>query len=491
MNHRYLAFACALSLVIVAMVALAAQSAGQQTGTAAGQQGAQAGTPAAARGQGGGRGRGNAPITIHAARVLDGRGGIIQDGVVTVNGTKITAIGPRTPDMTAFTYDLGDATVLPGMIDVHVHLNWYFGPGGKYGERQLPAGYEGQAVQENARKTLMAGFTTVQSVGWAKDKQLREAIAAGLIIGPRLISSLDPIQPRQGQSADDLRAEVRRDKANGAELIKLFASASIRDQGKMNVTKEQIEAVCSEAKAQGLRTLVHAHDPESIITSVNAGCTEIEHGLFANDEAIAVKKKANVYFDPNIGLVLQNYLENKDKFMGSGNFTAEGFASMEGALPLMVPMFKKALAAGLRMPMGTDAVAGAFGQDAREIVARVAAGQKPMDAIIGATSLSAESLNLGTMIGTLAPTFEADIVAVPGDAIKDITALQKVTFVMKGGQVYKNKGDGYVFHRFRGSGDRPPSVRRGRAGDFGAGAPRVAHSICHGTSRSRPSPARP
>src|SRR5262249_285009 len=165
--------------------------------------------------------------------------------------------------------------------------------------------------------------------------------------------------------------------------------------------------------------------------------SQIEHGLFANDEAIAAMKKANVYFDPNIGLVLQNYIENKDKFMGSGNFNAEGFASMEKALPVMPAMFKKAVAAGLKMPMGTDAVAGAHGHNANETIARVAAGQKPMDAIIGTTSLAAESLNLGTTIGTIAPNFEADIVAVPGDAVKDIAALKKVTFVMKGGQVYK------------------------------------------------------
>jgi imidazolonepropionase-like amidohydrolase len=388
--------------------------------------------------QAGGRGRGGPPplVTIHAARVLDGKGGIINDGVVTVQGNRITAVGPRTPQMNSFTYDLGDSTVLPGMIDVHVHLNWYFGENGKYGQGTNPAGYVAKAVQANAAATLMAGFTTVQSLGWAQDKQLRDAIAAGLIVGPRLLSSLDQIQPGN-MTPDQLRDRVRRDKANGADVIKLFASGSIRDGGKMNVSKEQIDAVCAEAKAQGLRTLVHAHDPASIIASVNAGCSEIEHGLFANDEAIAAMKKANVYYDPNIGLVLQNYLENKDKYMGSGNFNDEGFDSMSKALPTMPGTFRKALAAGLRMPMGTDAVAGAHGQNAREIVARVAAGQKPMDAIIGATSLSAESLNLGTTIGTLAPDFEADIVAVPGDPLKDIGVLRNVRFVMKGGQVYK------------------------------------------------------
>jgi imidazolonepropionase-like amidohydrolase len=144
-----------------------------------------------------------------------------------------------------------------------------------------------------------------------------------------------------------------------------------------------------------------------------------------------------VYFDPNIGLVLQNYLENKEHYMGAGNFNEEGFKSMEGALPLLAPMFKKALAAGLKMPLGTDAVAGAHGQNAREIIARVAAGQKPMDAIVGATSLSAASLGMGQTIGTLAAGFDADIIAVQGDPTKDISAIRKVQLVMKGGVVYK------------------------------------------------------
>lgn len=381
----------------------------------------------------GGRG-GGAPVTIRAARVLDGTGRLLQNAVVTVQGARIVSVveagdGP-------VTHDLGTATLLPGLIDVHVHLNWYFGPGGKYGEGNLPAGYEAEAVQANARATLLSGVTTVQSLGWARDPALRDAIAAGLIVGPRILTSAGQIQGGS-RTPDQLRDAVRQAKANGADVVKFFASASIRDGGTMNVTQAQLDAVCQESKAQGLRSMVHAHSSDSIVAAVQAGCSQIEHGLFADDRAIAAMKAADVFFDPNIGLVLQNYLENTDKYLGSGNFNAEGFASMRNALPNLAVVFKKALDAGVRMPMGTDAVAGAHGQNAREIIARVAAGQRPMDAITGATSLAALSLGLGDTVGTIAPGFEADLVAVPGDPTADVTLLRNVTFVMKTGRLYK------------------------------------------------------
>jgi imidazolonepropionase-like amidohydrolase len=176
-----------------------------------------------------------------------------------------------------------------------------------------------------------------------------------------------------------------------------------------------------------------------VILGARAGCTQIEHGAFANDEALKLMADKGVYFDPNIGLVLQNYVENKPRFLGIGNYTDEGFAFMEKAIPTNYPMFKKALAAKVRMPMGTDAVAGAHGQNAREIIARVKhGGQAPMDAIIGATSLAAESMRLNTKIGAVAPGLEADLVAVDGDPLQDIEALRRIRFVMKGGVVYRN-----------------------------------------------------
>jgi imidazolonepropionase-like amidohydrolase len=146
-----------------------------------------------------------------------------------------------------------------------------------------------------------------------------------------------------------------------------------------------------------------------------------------------------VYFDPNIGLVLQNYIENKPRFLGIGNYNEEGFAFMEKAVPTNYPMFKRALAAKVRMPMGTDAVAGAHGQNARELITRVHdGGQSPMDAIVSATALAAESMGLARQVGALTPGLQADIVAVDGNPLQDITTLRRVLFVMKGGKVYKH-----------------------------------------------------
>ncbi len=386
-------------------------------------------------------------VTIRAGRLIDGRGGSQENVVVRLERGKIVSVGKANGPVT---YDLSKYTLLPGFIDVHVHILWHFGKDGRFAQRDTPE-ERLSAGADNARVTVMNGFTTVQSVGERGDLDLRAKLDKGSLPGPRILTSVAQINeytgtprgergtPRVLATPDQLRAAVRDAKSAGADLIKLFASASIRDGGKQTMTYEQLQAVCGEANALGLRTLVHAHSSESIKASVLAGCKQMEHGAFANDEVLKLMADRGVYFDPNIGLVLQNYIENRTKYLGIGNYTDEGFAAMEKAIPLNVVMFKHALATpGLKIVYGTDAVAGAHGRNIEEAVVRVRdGGQKPMDAIVSLTSLSAESLGLGNAIGAIAPGLEADLVAVDGNPLTDIAALRKVVFVMKGDQTLR------------------------------------------------------
>jgi len=376
-------------------------------------------------------------VRIRATKVLDGTGRVLNNVTIVVQGSKITSIG--TEGAGAATYSLGTFTVMPGMIDVHAHIGWHFDKDGRYAARPGTPSQEILYSAENAYVTLMAGFTTIQSPGQANDPELRDAIARGILPGPRILTSIRQLNERSGTPAE-IREKVRKLKADGADVIKIFASASIRDGGKQTMTDEQLQAACGEANAIGMRTMVHAHSPESIKASVNAGCQQIEHGVFATDDVLKLMADKGVYFDPNVGVVLQNYLANKAHYLGIGNYNEEGFAFMEKGLALNDAMIKKAVATPkLMMVLGTDAVAGAHGHNADEIIARVRqGGQKPMDAIVSATSLSARSLRLEKTVGTLAPGFEADIIALDGDPTTDINAVKRVAFVMRGGKVYRN-----------------------------------------------------
>lgn len=375
-----------------------------------------------------------ADVTIKARVVIDGTGKVIPNGMVTVRDGKIVDVGPAKG---APTIDLGRLTLLPGFIDTHVHIGWHFGPDGRYQPRDDSPADAALYGAENAYVTLMAGFTTVQSVGAASDKPLRDAVNRGVIPGPRILTSLGQIS-NQKMTPQQMRDDVREKKANGADLVKIFASASIRDGGAPTLSQEQLDAACGEAKAQGLRTLVHAHSSESMRRTAMAGCSQVEHGSLADAAALQLLADKGVWFDPNIGLVIQNYLENKARFLGIGNYNDEGFAYMEKAIPLNRTMYALALKTpGLKMVMGTDAVAGAHGQNARETIERVRQGQTPMQAILEMTSLAAQSMNLAKELGSIVPGLAADLVAVEGDPLADISALRNVKFVMRHGTVYR------------------------------------------------------
>ena len=387
--------------------------------------------------------RAQEPVTvIRAARVLDGTGRTIPNATIVVRGSRIVAIGPNAAiPAGARVYDLSTLTVLPGLIDAHDHLAWHFNPQGRYhgGRDDGETEFEGAlAMAGNANATLRAGVTTAQSLGSAEDKALRASIASDQIPGPRLLTSLVPLTERS--SADSLRRLVHIRKEQGADVIKLFASKSIRDGGTQTMTDEQLVAACGEAKTLGLRVIVHAHSAESMRATALAGCTQIEHGVFATPEVLKLMAERKVYFDPQVCLVFRNYLDNRAKYQGIGNYNDSGFASMERALPLAAKAFKQAIATpGLDVVYGTDAVAGAHGRNVEELVCRVHdGGQKPMDAIVSATSLNARAMGMADSLGTLAVGKLADLIAVEGDPSRDIEALRRVLFVMKGGRVYRN-----------------------------------------------------
>jgi imidazolonepropionase-like amidohydrolase len=281
----------------------------------------------------------------------------------------------------------------------------------------------------------MAGFTTIQSVGGSEDLDLRDAVARWQIPGPRILTSIAQLSDTS-VPPDSLRARVRSLKARGADLIKLFASAGLGAGGNQTLSDAQLAAICGEAKAQGLRSVVHAISAGSVRAATLAGCTEIEHGTFATQAELTLMAEHGTIFDPQVCLVFQNYIDHRDVYARSG-FSNASFDALANAIPTATAMFKKAIATpGLKVIFGTDAVALAHGHNADELFCRVRAGQRPMDAITSATSTTAAALGLGDRLGAVAPGYEADLIAVRGDPAQDIAALAKVSFVMRGGVVF-------------------------------------------------------
>jgi imidazolonepropionase-like amidohydrolase len=378
-------------------------------------------------------------VVIDAGTILDGRGGTLHNRQIVIENGRIVSIaaGSVKPD-----YDMRNVTVMPGWIDTHIHLNWHMDAnhksvsgGGKPDDMAL-------YTEADAWMTLQGGFTTVQSVGNMADKPVRDHIDEGVLPGPRVLTSLIQIQGARGGrgaephqwTVDELREMVRKDKADGADVIKLFATSGLGAGGGQSMTDEQIQAVCGEAKAVGMRSVVHAIGDSGARAAVLAGCTSIEHGTFLKDETLDLMARRGTFFDPNL-LVLHNYLENKDAY----TFTEEALATLQKGLAPTEDVIRRARARHIKISFGTDAVAGAHGRNAEEFIYRVKdAGEKPMDAIESATSVSADSLGMGKEIGAIAPGMQADLVAVAGDPLADITAVRRVVFVMRAGKVYKN-----------------------------------------------------
>jgi imidazolonepropionase-like amidohydrolase len=377
-------------------------------------------------------------IVLQTSVLLDGKGGVLKNQQIVIEGGRIVSVGPGKGKAD---YDLRGLTVMPGWIDTHVHLQWHMDANHK----AVSAGAKPEEMAlytaADAWMELEDGFTTVQSVGSEFDAPVRDRIREGVLPGPKVLTSINQLRGVSGPADkqkvltdDELREMVRKNRADGADVIKLFATSGLGAGGGQITTDEQIQTVCSEAKAVGLRTVVHAIGDAGARASVVAGCTSIEHGTFLKDETLDLMVKRGTYFDPNL-LVLHNYLDNRASY----TFTDAQLKILQDGIAPTVDVLRRARAKGVKITFGTDAVAGAHGRNAEEFIYRVKeGGEKPMDAIMSATSVSAESLRLGDTIGTIAPGYQADFVAVAGDPLTDITSVRNVRFVMKGGKVYKN-----------------------------------------------------
>ncbi|HEV8409319.1 MAG TPA: amidohydrolase family protein [Gemmatimonadaceae bacterium] len=373
---------------------------------------------------------------IHAGTMLDGRGAVTRNVYVVVRGGKIERVSRERVSIPGATMiELGTATLLPGMIDAHTHPGWYVDKNGKRNSQRSTETPVQAALARagNLYATLMAGFTTIQSVGGIEDLDLRDATARGWIPGPRILTSITQLNNVK-TSPDSFRIQVRDLKAQGADVIKLFASLGLGAGGAQTLSDEQIAAICGEAKAQGLRTIVHAISAQSVRAATLGGCTQIEHGMFVTDAELKLMAERGTIFDPQVCLVLQNYIDNPAMY----NMSDSTVHTLKNALAGAPSMFARAIKTpGLKIVFGTDAVAGAHGHNADELLCRVKAGQAPMDAVVQATSAAAAAMGLGDRIGSVAAGYDADLIATDGDPSKDINATKHVLFVMRAGVRYR------------------------------------------------------
>jgi len=295
-------------------------------------------------------------IVIAVGTALDGKGGVLHDTRLVIQNGTIAAIDPSASPID---YDLRSRTLMPGWIDTHVHLNWHFSDQHVSVSGGEPPDQAALFTAEDAWMTLEGGFTTVQSVGAAVDGLVRDRINRGVLPGPRVLTSLRQIQNRSGDP-DQLRALVRQTKQEGADVIKLFATSGLGAGGDQTMTDQQIEVVCSEAKAVGLRSVVHAIGDKGAKASVLAGCTAIEHGPFVTNETLDLMAGRGTYFDPNL-LVLHNYLDNR---AGFPTFNQQTLDTLEKGIAPMADALKRARARHVKIVFGTDAVAGSHGRNA-------------------------------------------------------------------------------------------------------------------------------
>jgi imidazolonepropionase-like amidohydrolase len=380
-------------------------------------------------------------IAIRCGRLIDGKNNApTTNAIILIEGERIIAVGRDLKIPTAAqVIDLSKATVLPGLIDTHTHLTYHYDTQANE-TPEVTAKY----AAENAQLTLEAGFTTVRNLGagGGADFALRDRINRGQIPGPRMLASGAPLVRRSAESAGTdmsariaaVRIFVRQQIAAGASVIKIFVTAGAGGGPSLLFTEEEIRAVVDEASKAHLRVAAHAHSTEGIKAAVRAGVASVEHASFLDDEAIKMMIAGHVAMVPTLYLP-NHYLAHKEKF----GFDEARWQALDDLRHQTPGNFTKALKAGVWIVMGSDAVAGYHGGNAKEIEWMVKNGMTPAQAIRATTADAALLLGWEDRVGAIEPGKFADVIAVTGDPQRDITELQRVHFVMKSGAVIKNE----------------------------------------------------
>ena len=410
-------------------------------------------------------------IAVKAARIFDGKSSaLLQNGVVVVEGDKIADAGSNLPiPSSARVIDLGDATLCPGFMDAHTHLTDDFS--GNYNERrlrELDLNVSEQAIRATtfARVTIEAGFTTVRDLGSRfvashefVDVALRNSINKGLIVGPRMLVATKGIgatgghfDPTNGfrdflfgrepdytdgiaNGPDEIRKAVRFEVKNGADVIKAAVSGgvlSLTDEvDTPQFTPAEIAALVDESHRLRKKVAVHCHGDQVAREAIEAGVDSIEHGSFMKPETLEMMKKKGTFLTPT--LMASEWIMGK-----IDNYPPALQAKAKAATAARSDMFRNAVKMGLRISFGTDAAVYPHGQNAKEFKLMVDLGMKPIDALKSATANDAELLGISQKVGTLEKGKLADVIAVPGDPTMDITATERVSFVMKEGKVIRH-----------------------------------------------------
>jgi len=387
-------------------------------------------------------------------------------GLIVVSGSQIRWVGDGSPiPAGAQTIDFGDATLAPGFIDAHTHLSSMYGA--DYRQLRLDGLQKtiperALLAAENLRKTLMVGITTARDVGGSDfiDVGLRNATASGVIPGPRMLVAVHAIGATGGHcdetgyrpglfgretgpedgvvnGADEARRAVRLNVKYGADVIKMCATGGVLSLTDAvdtpQLTQDETNAIVDEAHALRKKTAAHAHGPEGAKRAIRAGIDSIEHGAFLDDEALDMMKTRGTVLIPTM-MALQGGRE----IIAGGGYPPAVEAKMRAAIESASQVVRKAIAKGVKVGMGTDAAVYPHGRNTEEFHQLTDLGMTPLDALRAGTSLDAELLGDESRIGTLEPGKLADIIAMPGDPVKDIRVTEKVFFVMKGGVIYKN-----------------------------------------------------